>query len=79
MYGGAKRRQFCLQSFGTKVTLHTIPTLQNNEPIPQVLKQVVNLSCLYSQIFRELFNKKYIITDLIDQTLGFKNNETNII
>ena len=24
---------------------HPLPTLQNNEPIPQVLKQVVNLSC----------------------------------
>ena len=35
----------CLQSFGTKATLHTIPTLQNNEQVPQVLKQVVNLSC----------------------------------
>ena len=26
-------------------TLHTLPTLQNNKPVPQVLKQVVNLSC----------------------------------
>ena len=28
-----------------KGTLHPLPTLQNNEPVPQVLKQVVNLSC----------------------------------
>ena len=26
--------------------LDPLPTLQNNEPVPQVLKQVVNLSCL---------------------------------
>ena len=32
---------------GTKGTLHTLPTLHNNEPVPQVLKQVVNLSCLH--------------------------------
>ena len=36
----------CLQSLGTKGILHPLPTLQNNEPVPQVLKQVVNLSCL---------------------------------
>ena len=27
------------------VCLDPLPTLQNNEPVPQVLKQVVNLSC----------------------------------
>ena len=32
-------------SLGTKGTLHP-PTLQNNEPVPHVLKQVLNLSCL---------------------------------
>ena len=37
----------CLQSLGTKVTLHLLPTLQNNELVPQVLKQVVNLSGLH--------------------------------
>ena len=35
----------CLQSLSTKGTLHPLPTLHNNEPVPQVLKQVVNLSC----------------------------------
>ena len=30
VYGSAKRRQFCLQSLGTKGTLHTPHTLQNN-------------------------------------------------
>ena len=34
-----------LPCLGTKGTLHTLPTLHNNEPVPQVLKQVVNLSC----------------------------------
>ena len=34
-----------LYSLGTKVTLPLLPTLQNYEPVPQVLKQVVNLSC----------------------------------
>ena len=29
----------------TKSTLHPLPTPQNNEPVPQALKQVVNLSC----------------------------------
>ena len=33
---------------GTKWTFNTLPTLQNNEPVPQVLKQVVNLSCYLS-------------------------------
>ena len=46
------RHKYCmfvsLQTLGTKGTLHPLPTLQNNEPIPQVLKQVVNLSCLLS-------------------------------
>ena len=41
VYGGAKCRQFCLQSLGTKGNLHTQPTLYNNEPVPQVLKQVL--------------------------------------
>ena len=37
----------CLSAkLGTKGTLHPLLTLQNNEPVPQVLKQVVNLSCL---------------------------------
>ena len=35
----------CLQSLGTKWFLHPLPTLQNKKPVPQVLKQVVNLSC----------------------------------
>ena len=39
------RRQFCLHSLGTKGTLHTQSTLHNYEPVPQVLKQVINLSC----------------------------------
>ena len=30
----------------TKSTLHPLPTPQNNEPVPQALKQVVNLSFL---------------------------------
>ena len=30
---------------GHKGTLHPLPTLQNIEPVSQVLKQVVNLSC----------------------------------
>ena len=44
------RRQYrmfvCLQSLGTKGTLHLLPSLQNNEPVHRSLKQVVNLSCL---------------------------------
>ena len=32
-----------LQSLGTNQTLHPLFTLQNNELVPQVLKQVVNL------------------------------------
>ena len=36
----------CLQCLDTKGILHLLPTLQNNEPVPQVSKQVVNLSCL---------------------------------
>ena len=32
-------------------TLHPLPTLQNNEPVPQVLKQAVNLSCLTGKTF----------------------------
>ena len=36
----------CLQGLGTKGLCHPLSTLQNNEPLPQVLKQVVNLSCL---------------------------------
>ena len=38
----------CLQNDDTKVTLQRLPTLQNNETVPQVLKQVVNLSCFNS-------------------------------
>ena len=34
-----------LQSLGTKVTMHLLTHLQNNEPVPRVLKQVVNQSC----------------------------------
>ena len=44
-----RRRQscmvVCLQSLGTKRSLHPLTTLQNNKPVPQVLNQVVNLSC----------------------------------
>ena len=40
-------RFFPTKCLGTKATFNTLPTLQNNEPVPQVLKQVVNLSCLY--------------------------------
>ena len=32
------------KSLGTKGTLHAQPTLQNNEPVPKDLKQVVHLS-----------------------------------
>ena len=33
--------------------LNTLPTLRNNEPVPQVLKQVVNLSCyLWKQVLK---------------------------
>ena len=44
-----KRRQFCLQSLGTKGTLHTLPTLQKKtqEFFPQALKHIVNLSCYF--------------------------------
>ena len=45
MYGAPP---VCLQSLGTKGTLHNLPTLHNNEPVPQVLNQVVNLSCFFS-------------------------------
>ena len=34
-----------LAKLATKGTLHTLPKLHNNEPVPQVLKQVVDLSC----------------------------------
>ena len=42
----------CLQGLGskglcTKLTLHSLPTPKNNEPVPQVLKQVVNLFCSF--------------------------------
>ena len=39
-YFAPTHHQSCLS-----VCLDTLPTLQNNEPVPQVLKQVVNLSC----------------------------------
>ena len=39
-YFAPTHHQSCLSVF-----LHPLPTLQNNEPVPQVLKQVVNLSC----------------------------------
>ena len=68
VYGGAKRRQFCLQSLGTKETLHTLPTLQNNKPVPQVLKQVVNLSCLFWNDFQ---NGMQISQYLVDRKKGF--------
>ena len=29
----------CLQGLGTKRTLHPLPTLQNNEPVPQVIEK----------------------------------------
>ena len=53
------------QSLGTKWTLHPLPTLKNIEPVPQVLKQVVNLSCLFNSSF---FN-------VLDGTIarGFQN------
>ena len=66
VFGGAKRRLFCLYShlsvcmslccLGTKGTLHTLPTLQNNEPVPQVLKLVVNLSSIKESIFKCFVN-----------------------
>ena len=37
-----------------KGTLHLLPTLQNNEPVPQVMKQVVNLS-YFVQFFPACF------------------------
>ena len=40
----------CRQSLSTKGILHALPTLQNNEPVPQVLKQVVNLSCFIKSL-----------------------------
>ena len=39
---------------GTKGTLNTLPTLPNNEPVPQVLKQVVNLSCSFEYLLPNL-------------------------
>ena len=59
---------FCAKSWKgscTKGTLHP-PTIspvclfQNNEPVPQVLKQVVNLSCLslYSNDGRGFYSQK---------------------
>ena len=42
-----------MQSLGTKGTSHPVPTLQNNEPVSQVLKQILNLSCYQS--FKILF------------------------
>ena len=38
------------------VCLDSLPTLQNNEPVPQVLTQVVNLSCLLNNnTFEKIF------------------------
>ena len=34
-----------IAQYGTKGALHPLPNLQNNEPVPQGLKQVENLSC----------------------------------
>ena len=61
-------------SFGTKGNLHTcthppsvlsvcldpLPTLQNNQPVPQVLKQVVNLSCSLWSFDFKLFRLKIL-------------------
>ena len=46
----------CLPSYGTKGTLNPHSTHLNNEPVPQVLKQVVNLSC-YNY---GMFSQKYV-------------------
>ena len=35
----------CLPSLDTEGLLHPLPTLKIEDPVPQVLKQVVNLSC----------------------------------
>ena len=57
----------CLKSLGTKLTLHLKPTLQNYEPVPQDLKQVVKLSCfLYSYNFYFLSFAQWSINFLND-------------
>ena len=45
----------CRASNGIKETLNTHSTPLNNEPVPQVLKQVVNLSC-YFTVYKKLFH-----------------------
>ena len=50
-----------VQSLGTKRTYHPPPTIQNNEPIPQVLKQVINQSCLNCNMLFVPLNSGYII------------------
>ena len=60
----------CLQSLGTKVTLHLLPTLQNYEPVPQVLKQFVNLSCLYwYYVFWYIFYLLHLISLKYNSTI----------
>ena len=50
-------RFFPPKCLGTKGTFNALPTLWNNEPVPQVLKQVVNLSCLsYKSLLSFLFS-----------------------
>ena len=48
----------CLHScsYGIKGTLNPNSTLLSNEPIPQVLKQIVNLSCLNGNELKQVFN-----------------------
>ena len=48
----------CLLSLGTKGTFYPPTTPSNNVPIPQVMKQVVNLSCsFYYLISDDIFNR----------------------
>ena len=43
----------CLQNLGTKGTLHHLPILQNNEPVPQVVKTVCKPVLL---LFKPVYN-----------------------
>ena len=73
----------CLHSFGIKGTLKPHSTPLNNEPVPQVLKLAVNLSCLiWSRLVKYLWNswhyryQSVFLSDWVKNFRGMlKNNK----
>ena len=58
-----------LQTLGTKETLHPVPTFQNNEPVPQVQKQFVSLSCylgFWSVSVRSLTEESFLFLSALN-------------